>query len=155
MSDETRSNGLKALKTVGKNTVAVIKKIESKIYTESEGDDEAYNTMILQVIGDIIQGVSSVRILRNLTHGKVMWKHPSFDSTESMLKERHDFITKPYEVEEGVLQCRALLKKGDRKGEVCGSWKTFSFEKQTRSADEPMSVFAQCVACGNNWTYSG
>ncbi len=41
---------------------------------------------------------------------------------------------------EGMLQCRK-----------CKSKKTTFIEMQTRSADEPMTVFATCLACGNRW----
>ena len=39
-----------------------------------------------------------------------------------------------------LLQCRK-----------CKEWKVKYFEFQTRSADEPMTVFCECVACGFRW----
>ena len=33
----------------------------------------------------------------------------------------------------------------------CGSSKTTHYQKQTRSADEPMTVFIQCTKCPNRW----
>lgn len=33
----------------------------------------------------------------------------------------------------------------------CGSRETVSAEKQTRSADEPMTIKITCIACGFNW----
>jgi DNA-directed RNA polymerase subunit M/transcription elongation factor TFIIS len=41
---------------------------------------------------------------------------------------------------EGMLQCRK-----------CKSKKTVFMEMQTRSADEPMTVFATCLECQNRW----
>lgn len=33
----------------------------------------------------------------------------------------------------------------------CKSMKTTYYEMQTRSADEPMTVFVSCLSCGKNW----
>lgn len=33
----------------------------------------------------------------------------------------------------------------------CRSTKTTHYQKQTRCADEPMTVFVQCTNCGNRW----
>lgn len=41
--------------------------------------------------------------------------------------------------------------KGAFKCKRCGSVETISAEKQTRSADEPMSIKVTCIACGLNW----
>ena len=57
--------------------------------------------------------------------------------------EQDNFIENPFEIEEGVLECK------------CGSKRVFSYQKQSRSADEPMSTYATCVACKNKWIYSG
>jgi len=36
----------------------------------------------------------------------------------------------------------------------CKSTKTTSTQKQTRSADEPMTVFVLCLNCGKRWKFS-
>ncbi len=33
----------------------------------------------------------------------------------------------------------------------CKSRKTTYYEMQTRSADEPMTIFITCLTCGNRW----
>lgn len=42
--------------------------------------------------------------------------------------------------EEGCLTCRA-----------CGSKRIYTMVRQTRAADEPMSVFARCSRCNAHW----
>jgi DNA-directed RNA polymerase subunit M/transcription elongation factor TFIIS len=69
--------------------------------------------------------------------------HGSFKTEQDLIDEQDDFIENPFEIEEGVIECR------------CGSKRVFSFSKQTRSADEPMTTYAECVQCGSKWTYSG
>lgn len=39
------------------------------------------------------------------------------------------------------------------KCEECKSTKTTHYQKQTRGADEPMTIFAQCTECGHNWRF--
>lgn len=42
-------------------------------------------------------------------------------------------------------------QKGLFKCGRCKSMKTTYYEMQTRSADEPMTVFVSCLNCGKNW----
>ena len=55
-------------------------------------------------------------------------------------ESRSDWIEKHAKVTSGVYKCRK-----------CGGNKTTQFEMQTRSADEPMTLFIHCVNCGNQW----
>ena len=56
------------------------------------------------------------------------------------IKEEESFIITPFEIEEGVLECGK-----------CGSKKTYSYTKQTRSGDESTTVFAVCYKCSRSW----
>ena len=62
-----------------------------------------------------------------------------FSEVRQSINEQHNFIENPFEVEEGVLECK------------CGSRKTISFSKQIRCGDEGTTVFAKCVTCGATW----
>lgn len=72
------------------------------------------------------------------------------DGPAATAKRRHDQhefdieMTKMKNDEEyqGILQCRK-----------CRSKKTTYHQMQTRSADEPLTTFAQCLACGNRWRF--
>ena len=136
------SKGMAALSTVIKQpqNVRVIHKALVKVHNEST---EAYGMALSQIVGDIIEGVALKDILAYLKKGKTAWKHNTFDTSSRQLAEQDDFIENPFEVEEGVLECK------------CGSKRVFSYSKQTRGADEPMTTFAICVACKAQWTYSG
>ena len=46
----------------------------------------------------------------------------------------------------GIKQIASLFTCGK-----CKSTKTTSYQVQTRSADEPMTVFVTCMDCGNKW----
>lgn len=49
-------------------------------------------------------------------------------------------ITGTHEEEDGAFQCNK-----------CKSWKTIHTQLQTRSADEPMTIFVSCKKCNKNW----
>ena len=63
--------------------------------------------------------------------------HSNFDKIQKCLLEEQDFIENPPVVEEGVIECGK-----------CKSKRTFSFNKQTRSGDEAVTVFVRCANCG-------
>jgi hypothetical protein len=72
--------------------------------------------------------------------GDDVWKLPVFDKLSAMETEFDTYQITPYEVEDGVLQCKK-----------CGSHRVFSTSKQVRSGDESTSVFAKCVVCNCSW----
>ena len=69
-----------------------------------------------------------------------VWRAPIFEKLIAVEKEFDTYQITPYEVEDGVLQCRK-----------CGSNRVFSTSKQVRSGDESTSVFAKCVLCNCSW----
>jgi len=69
-----------------------------------------------------------------------VWQLPVFEKEKEMEKEFDTYQVTPYEVEDGVLQCKK-----------CGSFRVFSASKQVRSGDESTSVFAKCVKCNCSW----
>lgn len=68
----------------------------------------------------------------NIQHAKDLRK---ISTSASVIKE--EMIKSGYQ---GIIQCRR-----------CKSRYTTYYEKQTRSADEPMTAFVQCFECGNRW----
>jgi DNA-directed RNA polymerase subunit M/transcription elongation factor TFIIS len=75
-----------------------------------------------------------------LKKNHLLWSHPTFDKEKKKIEEENDFMVCPYEISEGVLVCGK-----------CRCKKIFSFSKQTRSMDEPMTVFGLCSQCGHKW----
>jgi DNA-directed RNA polymerase subunit M/transcription elongation factor TFIIS len=123
-----------------------MKILEKKIYDVSQEADDperSYYTTMYQVMTDIISGKKLLQIGELLDSQKVEWEHPSYDKVRDRICEQDNFIENPFEVEEGVLQCR------------CGSKKVFSYCRQVKSSDEGTTSFAQCMKCGKKWTEGG
>jgi DNA-directed RNA polymerase subunit M/transcription elongation factor TFIIS len=142
-----RINGKNALRTVLKQEKN-IDTIEKYIYQLSSKNklniEENYNSNLYQIIGDIIDELKLKTILENIKNNKIGWEHHSFDEMNICIAEQNDFIKNPFEVEEGVFQCKQ-----------CGSKRVYSYAKQDRSCDEGTSVYAQCVACKAKWRERG
>ena len=153
-----RGKGTAALATVLKheqNTRIIEKYIYEVSCKEQNSDCEdierIYKLNIFQTIGDIINGKKLKEVIENIKNGNLGWSHPTFKDMQNMLDEQNDFIENPFAVEEGVLECKAR----DKDGNMCGSKRVFSYQRQVRSADEPMTTFASCCKCGTKWQYSG
>lgn len=139
---DTYSNR-KYIKSIISNVSSDGDEIEEMIWNVYGTDEEAYLNCVYQIIGDIINDKDSTEIMSSIKNGNMDWEHHSYDVEKHAIREQDDFIEHPFEVEEGVLECR------------CGSKRVYSFSKQTRSADEPMTTYAECVHCNAKWTYSG
>ena len=116
-----------------------IKLLEKKI-NEITNNQEEYKKLILEIINYKRNGTSSKELLKLLKSNKVLESGSSYEEYKIKLKEHDGFLIKPFEVDEGVLECGK-----------CGSNKTISYTKQTRSGDESTSVFALCYNCNNKW----
>ena len=110
----------------------------------SEELTDLYLENMHQLIYDISSGKNLKELLKEIKAGHIQWDHSDFQTFRNRLDERNNFIEKPFEVEEGALECRK-----------CGSKRVYYYQRQLRSADEPMTTFATCCQCGAKWTYSG
>lgn len=147
------------LRNIGKNVLNLVLTVpnnvilfEEFIYNRSEKDhdkfdislENMYRFYLYEIIGSILKKHKLTAIVDMIKSGHLGWNHPRFEDLSKKLQEQDDFREHPFEVEEGVLECFK-----------CNGKKTLSYQKQTRSADEPMTTFVTCVGCKNKWKYSG
>lgn len=118
-------------------------RLEELIHNHSQNDPEMYLRFIYNTIERIINGNSIDYVEMIINQKRLGWNDPCFDEAHAEVKEHEDFLENPFTVEEGALVCS------------CGSNKVFSYQKQTRSSDEPMTTFACCTKCRKKWVYSG
>jgi DNA-directed RNA polymerase subunit M/transcription elongation factor TFIIS len=80
-------------------------------------------------------------IADRLETGHYLWKNQIFESTAKRVAEND---APDINAAEGLYKCRK-----------CGSTRTFSFGKQTRSSDEGTTVFVKCSSCSTSWVVGG
>lgn len=130
--------GKKILGTVLKNSKN-IDLFDKYISEKVENDPECY----YQVAG-LLMTTEMKKVLGEVKEGKIGWESSTYKEVAENLTEYDQYLKNPFEVAEGVSECKK-----------CGSKKTWSIQKQTRSSDEPMTTFTRCVQCGHQWSYSG
>lgn len=137
---EVRQKSKKILSSIcSKKEAVTIDKLIHKI----SKDPNQYKNILYEIYSDL-QNNDYDYIIENLKKRKVEWSNPFFDEVKNKLREHDEFIVSPFEVEEGVTECMS-----------CGCKRCYTYTKQCRGADEPMTTFAQCMQCRSKWSYSG
>lgn len=70
-----------------------------------------------------------------LPEDQVGWNHSVFDNIKRIMHEEVSFISESVQVESGF-ECKK-----------CKSTKTYTYQQQTRSADEGFTTFTICFHC--------
>ncbi len=140
-----REQGIQVLRTClhSDKNVSILEKY---VYECTE-DPEEYMDVLYECVdalytSEMKKSETVKRLVTDLYRHTFQWNHPVFDTFHRQMEEENEFILNPIEIEEGVLECK------------CGSKRTISFQRQTRSADEGSTTFAQCVECGAKWRHN-
>lgn len=129
--------------------------IEEKLYEILKGETP-YVNRVLEIMhnlkdennnefrNDIIEGKITPEELCTMEATEMLNKNKQ-EEIEKQIKDkidevRTDWNEKHGQVTEGMYKCR-----------ICGGKKTIQHEQQTRSADEPMTLFITCVNCKYTW----
>jgi len=96
------------------------------------------------------------RVLRALASLEV-GGHPSMSDTDLCARTSHHRLLEEAAADEKSISDLLSTAKKERAGGFlvcrnCRSTHVDVDQMQTRSADEPMTLFALCLECGNRWT---
>ena len=138
-----------------KNLKIKIVEIEDKLNETLKGE-APYLNRVLEIIHNL-KDEKNEEFRENIINGKIKPEELCTMNSVDMLSKnkqkeiekekekkvdevRTDWQEKHGQVTEGVYKCR-----------VCGGRKTIQHEQQTRSADDPMTLFITCLNCKNTW----
>ena len=133
-----RNNGIKILSKYLSNQKNIDVLDKCVFYYCSNRDE--YLSNIYEIVEMILDKVKLKDIIHRVKNKIYGINSDDFKDIQDKIKEEESFIITPFEIEEGVLECGK-----------CGSKKTYSYTKQTRSGDESTTVFAVCCKCNNRW----
>jgi len=142
MTDSEIRNKEKTVLTEYLDKEKNIEIIEKNIYNISL-EKKTFKNFYLETLYEVCYFLNQYNIKKvnsDLKDKKILWNNDEFLDEKNKQKEKDDFLTNPFEVEEGIEKC-------DR----CGSKRTYSISKQVRSADEGFSTFSHCLDCNKRW----
>lgn len=133
--------------------VKKVVEIEENIFEKYKGDS-SYTNRVLEIIHNLKE---NKEFREKIMSGNIQPEDlATMDVKDMVVQEKREEINK--EIENKVNAARsdwdekhAKVTSGVYKCKKCGGDKTVQSEAQTRSADEPMTLFITCVACKNSW----
>ena len=117
--------------------------IKKTVEEEDLNPSEKYNLLLYTFYEIHTEWISLPKLedlYSSIKKKKFAYEHEQFNTIKQSFREEEDFILNPPIIEEGVIECKK-----------CKSKRTFSFNKQTRSSDEAVTVFVRCVDCGSQF----
>ncbi len=118
---------------------------ENEIYKQSFISDKFNNDLYINLLSTFVTTLVDKGLKHaydNLLNSKFSWNHPEFEEIKSYEDKEVAKRLRPIKIEEGIYTCKK-----------CGGKHTQSYEIQMRRADEPATVFIECVnpKCRNKW----
>jgi DNA-directed RNA polymerase subunit M/transcription elongation factor TFIIS len=116
---------------------------ESKIWLASKKLSLDYPEFAYEKVGCLLSANSRderTKVLNDINSGVDGWDAWNFSQ-----------IRKKKCQELAIMSQEIKMEKSDRPCRYCGSKKCFCWQEQTRSADEGMTTFYQCVKCGRRF----
>lgn len=113
-----------------------------------------YITRVRHILGNLIPSsyVENTKLLSDLRSGKYTLEQVCFMDTYSLCNDRwKDFIHRRVQREKRQLEGNKAMATDQFYCKACHKRECTYYEMQTRSADEPMTIFITCMNCGKHW----
>ena len=119
------------------------RRLESEIYRQSLGDIHTFRIQIKRLSHALAQQPDLAEMM-------------SIEPADTLISmPDHDLIDAAANAEaEAEMEASADAGNAILTCPKCGSMKVSWYQRQTRSADEPFTVFAKCKTCGHEWRYN-
>jgi transcription elongation factor S-II len=119
---------------------------------------EAYRQMVRSVLSNIHpkSPVNNPRLLRRVIEGEFpLSSIPTLTSYEMYPENWFELKDKLIQREQKILEGNKSRATDQFKCRRCHKRECTYYELQTRSADEPMTIFITCLNCGKEWRQGG
>lgn len=149
--------GINTEKSVFNHTFRYCKDNNIIINWDNKVFRDMYNYTARKVYANLDYTPNSVGLVNKLMYGELKptelagmgheelypeyWEAMRMNIHNDLIREFGDGTEKE-QYKEGMFKCKR-----------CGSKKTTHTQRQTRSADEPMTTFVNCNNCGNRWRF--
>ncbi len=113
-----------------------------------------YITKVRHILGNLIPTsyVQNTKLLDELRGGKYSIESICSLNTYTICNDRwRDFIHRRQQREKRQLEGNKAMATDQFYCMACHKRECTYYEMQTRSADEPMTIFIQCLNCGKHW----
>ncbi|PHH55301.1 Transcription elongation factor S-II [Ceratocystis fimbriata CBS 114723] len=130
--------------------------VEKAIFDSHGGESASYKNRVRSLFQNL-KNKSNIELGRNVMSGVISTKDFATMSHEDMKSASQREIERKLE-EENMKRAQAPMAEKSVsdawKCSKCGERKTSYSQAQTRAADEPMTTFCECMACGHRWKFS-
>lgn len=134
----------------------IAKQIEAAAYANAGSINEAYKTKMRSLFQNL-KAKSNPELRKCVVSGDIPPKKLVVMTHDEMKSEERRAADKKLADENMNQAMVAQVEKSISKEFQCGKCKqkmvSYS-QAQTRSADEPMTTFCECMNCGNRWKFS-
>ena len=115
-------------------------------------DSKYFVNIYMSKLWTIFCNLKNEEIISQLKTGEILPQHFPFMSHQEMNpKQWKELIDKKIKMDESRFNQKLEASTDMFKCRKCKSKKCTYYEMQTRSADEPSTIFITCLDCGKNW----